>query len=87
MARQAWLRGHWRTKSRRYPTTWTARQYSHDLFASTRTKRSPSLSWVLRKWAYRGAGWQTPGEAALATAIAAYTREQRRTARIARTTA
>jgi hypothetical protein len=28
----AWLRGHWTTKSRRYSTTWTARQYSHDLF-------------------------------------------------------
>ena len=42
---------------------------------------------VLREWAYHGAGYQTPGEAALAAAIAAYTREQRRTARAARATA
>ena len=42
---------------------------------------------VLREWAYRGAGYQTPGEAALAAAIACYTREQRRSARAARATA
>jgi hypothetical protein len=37
---------------------------------------------VLREWSYRGTGYQTPGEAAPppTPAIAAYAREQRRTA-------
>jgi hypothetical protein len=89
--------GHWTTKSRRYSTTmgalrraranWTARQHGHDPLGVDQDQDAAETIVVLREWAYRGNGWTTPGEAALATAIAAYTREQRRTARAARATA
>ena len=89
--------GHWTTKSRRYSTTmgalrraraiWTARQRGQDLLGVDQDQEGAETIVVLREWAYRGAGYQTPGEAALANAIAAYTREQRRTARAARATA
>jgi hypothetical protein len=89
--------GHWTTKSRRYSTTmgalrraratWTARQHGHDRLGVDLDQEDAETVVVLREWAYRGNGWTTPGEAALATAIAAYTREQRHTARAARATA
>lgn len=86
--------GHWTTKSRRYSTTmgalrraratWTARQYGHDTLGVDQDQDDVETVVVLREWAYRGAGYQTHGEAALAAAIACYTREQRRIARAAR---
>jgi hypothetical protein len=86
--------GHWTTKSRRYSTTmgalrraratWTARQHGHDVLGVDQDQEGAETVVVLREWAYRGAGYQTPGEAALAAAIACYTREQRRIARAAR---
>jgi hypothetical protein len=89
--------GHWTTKSRRYSTSmgalrraraaWTARQHGHDHLGVNQDQGDAETVVVLREWAYRGTGWTTPGEAALATAIACYTREQRRTARAARATA
>jgi hypothetical protein len=90
--------GHWTTKSRRYSTTmgalrqaraiWTARQHGQlDTLGVDPDQDADETVVVLREWAYRGAGYQTPGEAALAVAIACYTREQRRTARAARATA
>jgi hypothetical protein len=89
--------GHWTTKSRRYSTTmgalrraratWTARQHGHDPLGVDQDQEEAETVVVLREWAYRGAGYQTPGEAALAAAIAAYTREQRQSARAARATA
>jgi hypothetical protein len=85
--------GHWTTKSRRYSTTmgalrraravWTARQHGHDTLDIDQDQDAAETVVVLREWAYRGNGWTTPGEATLA----AYTREQRRTARAARATA
>jgi replication initiator protein RepSA len=89
--------GHWTTKSRRYSTTmgalrraratWTARHHGQDVLGVDHDQDGDEAVVVLREWAYRGAGWQTPAQAALAVAIAAYAREQRRTARAARATA
>jgi hypothetical protein len=90
--------GHWTTKSRRYSTTmgalrraratWTARHHGQlDVLGLDHDQDATETVVVLREWAYRGAGWQHPAQAALAIAIVAYTREQRRTARAARATA
>jgi hypothetical protein len=86
--------GHWTTKSRRYSTTmgalrraralWTARQHGQDTLGIDQDQDAAETVVVLREWTYRGNGWTTPGEATLAAAIAAYTREQRRTTRAAR---
>jgi hypothetical protein len=69
---------------RRARATWTARQHGHDLLGGDQDQEGAETVVVLREWAYRGAGYQTPGEATLAAAIAAYTREQRRSARAVR---
>jgi hypothetical protein len=69
---------------RRARATWTAR---HDPLGIDQNQDAAETVVVLREWAYRGNGWTTPGEATLAAAIAAHTREQRRTARAARATA
>jgi hypothetical protein len=68
---------------RRARAVWTARQHGHDTLDIDQDQDAAETVVVLREWAYRGNGWTTPGEATLA----AYTREQRRTARAARATA
>jgi hypothetical protein len=73
---------------RRARATWTARQHGDlAVLGVDHDQDGDEILVVLREWAYRGAGWQHPARAALAVAIAAYTREQRRSARAARDTA
>jgi hypothetical protein len=72
---------------RRARATWTASQHGHNTLGLDQDQDAAETVVVLREWAYRGNGWTTPGEATLAAAIAAHTREQRRTARAARVTA
>jgi hypothetical protein len=90
--------GHWTTKSRRYSTTMGALRRARAAHTAATSGHTTTLGTdddpdgdetvvVLREWSFRGAGWQQPAQAALAAAIAAYTREQRRTARAARLTA
>jgi len=85
--------GHWSTKSRRYSTTFAViRRERVDYARRLRQGDAPLLdAWgrlwdattvvELGEWTYAGSGYLTHAEAQLATALAAWTREDRSAAR------
>src|SRR4029453_5037201 len=87
------FRGHWPTKSRRYPPTFPVLRRARVACAKRRRARDgiPLDAWgrpeddqvvvVVTSWVYVGAGYETEGERWLALSAAARAREQRRIAR------